>query len=60
MFNVGAVSTVHNENGPQLSHYDLTGAVKTEPQCDNETGANVEERISTIEQHCNMDGENNS
>lgn len=57
MFICYKVSTVHNEEGPQLTCDTAVSDVKRESQHHyNTEGANMELRLDAIESHCNVQG----
>ena len=48
------VSTVHNEDGPQLTVPTTSEMIIDTQQQENTTGANIEDRIQAMESHCNI------
>ena len=48
------VSTVHNEDGPQLTVPTTSEMIIDTQQQENTTGANIEDRIQAMENHCNI------
>ena len=48
------VSTVHNEDGPQLTVPTNSEMIIDTQQQENTTGANIEDRIQAMENHCNI------